>query len=365
MHGYTMTKSHHITVDPEPWDAFNALRNKYNLSWNAVYARFAIYQSGVEYIFNAPGTMTKELQLDLRTAMGLTSLWMDNLRRNWELIHSSKFVDSMPKHIGKSAIIVGAGQSAVKHDHYRMIAESDFQKNGGIVISTSHSLLDCLEAGLIPDITATIDGDMILSNFIDHDLVRKYMDKIAHVFTTSIHPKMLETWTGKNKYFFRSVIPQDLIPNVENFLGIMLPDVPLLNTTGNCGGFCYCLASYLGCTTIGFVGMDLGYTKDYPYEDTEYWAAYMASVGTAYESVEQMKSICYIDYHNKAHDIDCYTDFVYNTFAKSILAYIKIQQSITPAQRVINATEGGVLEGDNIEGMTLENFLKLNHSGDK
>ena len=65
-----MTKSHHITVNPESWTAFNALRNKYGLTWDQVFQRFAIYQSGVEYIFNAPGTMTKELQLDLRTAMG-------------------------------------------------------------------------------------------------------------------------------------------------------------------------------------------------------------------------------------------------------------------------------------------------------
>lgn len=343
-------------IDDEYWNSLNELRRSHNLKWNDVFKQFHMYRNGIEYIFSAPDEMTKNIRLDLNTVMGLVSLWIDNIRHNWHDIEDSPDVSELPKVDSKPAIVIGAGPSLRDHDHLQRLAESDFQKNGGLILTASHSLKWCLDASVIPDFTCVIDGDAKLEEFFNHEIVDEYAEQVFGVFCASAHNNTIKRWHG-DKYFFRSGLPQNLIPNVDTFLSILLPNLTELDSAGNAGGFLYNLAVYLKCDPVCMIGLDFGYPKGFPYEDTMYYNAYMRSVGTEYKTVEEMIEKCYNDYHHSYFGTDAYSDFVHEVFLNSLLDLTK-HYSENLNITTINATEGGIIEGEHIKCMKFKEFLE-------
>ena len=343
-------------VEDEYFDAFNDVRKRYQLTWNDVFRRFRIYQNGIEYIFSAPGEMTKQVKLDINTVMGLINLWINNIRENWYEIDKNPDVKELKnKYEGKSAIVIGAGPSLEINKHLDLLSEQeDLDKY--VIISTAHSLKACLEHKVIPDFCSFVDGSPVMKKFIDDPLVDNYTDAIDMVFCASTHPDVVERWNGINKYFFLSPIPQNLIPNVDTFLSVLLPDTQELDTGGNSGSFSYSLAVHLGCSPVAMIGMDLSYPKGTPYEKTQYYDAYMRSVGTAYKNKQTMIDECYTDFHHPEFNTDCYTDFVYDVFFNSLLEMAEYNKERYETQ-LINCTEGGAIRGENIKSMTLREFL--------
>ena len=101
----------------------------------------------------------------------------------------------------RSAIIVGAGPSVKKHDHLKLLAESDYN---GSIICTDRMLLPTLKAGITPDRFAkfyviTIDGAEILKKFYDDELLKKYVNKINGIFSTIVHPSTVHNDSNLKK----------------------------------------------------------------------------------------------------------------------------------------------------------------------
>lgn len=351
-----MDVDRHITVEEEDWNAFNRIRNRYGLSWKDVFKRFGVYQNGIEYIFSAPGEMTKQLRLDLNTVMGLISLWISNIRENWYEIDNNPDVSELLKHgifSGTSAVCIGAGPSLQERGHLKLLRDNCGDR---VIISTAHSLIPCLEAGIIPHFTAIVDGSDKMMNFIDHPLVDEYANHINMVFCASAHPDVVKQWKGDKKYFFLSGIPQNLVPNVDTFLSFLLPKLSELDTGGNSGSFNVSLASYLGCNPVAMIGMDLGYPKEFPYEKTMYFKAYAQSIGREYKNTKDMISKCYTDFHHPVFGTDSYYDFVYEVFRDSLFNMVKVNKEAR-GTNVINCTEGGSIFDENIECMKFIDYL--------
>jgi hypothetical protein len=325
-----------------------------------------MYGNGVRYIFTAPGKLTKQTRLDLNTVMGLINAWITNIRHNWYEVHNSPDISALKEagsYAGRPAICVGAGPSLFDNEHLDLLAESSFQEKGGVVFSTAHSLKWCLDAGIVPDVVNVVDGDEKMVDFVTGTLeggglaVDEVADQIKLVYIASAHPEVLKQWAGKQRYTFMSGVPQDLIPNVDTFLSVLLPELTQLDTGGNSGTFNFSLAAYLGCGPIGLIGMDLSYPKDYPYDQTQYYNAYLRSVGLEYRDVQEMIEKCYMDYTHPVYGTECYYDFVYEVFRNGILELSRVYEQAW-GTKLINCTEGGAIHADNIECIRLGEFIE-------
>lgn len=357
----TAKRRHLPQIEDLPWEEFNAIRKKYNLTWNDVFKRFQLYQNGIEYIFNAPPELTKQLRLDLNTVMGLISLWISNIRGNWYEIDKNPNISKLLEnnsYKGVPAVCIGAGPSLKERNHLKMLHD---QCGDRVIFSTVHSLIPCLEAGIVPNFTAVVDGSPVMEKFIDHPLVDEHADEIKMVFCASASPDVVKRWKGSQKYFFLSGVPQNLIPNVDTFISIMLPNLTQIDTGGNSGTFNYSLASYLGCNPIAMIGMDFGYPKGFPHEKTMYYHAYAQSIGKGkdgYKDAQDMIVKCYTDFHHPVFGTDAYYDFVYEVFRTSLFGNAKMNKEQFGIN-LFNCTEGGTVytEDGSIECIKFQEFL--------
>ncbi len=351
----------HIAVNETDWKTFNEIRNKYKLSWQDVFKRFRLYQNGIEYIFSAPGEMSKQLRLDLNTIMGLMSLWLTNIKDNWYMIDNNPDISEIKNaYTGKKALVIAAGPSLIERKSLQVLRESNIKDM--VIFSTLHSLQSCLEEGIVPQFTGVVDASDLMVQFINSKIVEKHAHEITMICCASTHPDVFKEWKGKKIYFFRSGIPQDILPNTDTFLSILLPKLTEMETGGNSGSSMYCIANYLGCNPIGTIGFDFGYPKGFPYDKTGYYHAYSQSIGVGkegYKDVIEMISKCYEDFHHPVYDTDAYFDFVYGVFRNSLFETVKYHKMLNPEHRFINCTEAGTIytEDGSIECMALKEFL--------
>jgi len=352
-------------IDDEHWNSFNAVRKKYALSWSQVFDRFQIYQNGIEYIFSAPGEMSKQLRLDLNTIMGLMSQWLTNIKDNWYLIDKNPDISELKDaystetriETGKKALLIAAGPSLEDKNYPQVLHEVNLKDT--VIFSTLHSLKWCLENGIVPQFTGVVDASDLMVEFINSPLVDEHADEITMICCASTHPEVFKRWKGKKIFFFRSGIPQNILPNTDTFLSILLPKLTEMETGGNSGSSMYSIATYLGCNPIGMIGFDFGYPKEFPYDQTKYYHAYSSSIDTKYKDVQAMISDCYTDFHHPVFKKDAYYDFVYEVFRNSLFEMVKYNKKLNPEHRLINCTGHGTIytEDGSIECMTLEEFL--------
>lgn len=357
-----MVRDRHISVEDEYWNSFNAIKKKYNLKWNDVFKRFSLYQNGIEYIFSAPGEMSKQLRLDLNTIMGLMSQWLTNIKDNWYMIDKNPDISEIQNaYKGKKALLIAAGPSLEDKNYPQVLREANLKDT--VIFSTLHSLKWCLENGVVPQFTGVVDASDLMVNFIDSPLVDEHADEITMICCASTHPEVFKKWKGKKIFFFRSGIPQNILPNTDTFISILLPKLTELSTGGNSGSSMYSIANFLGCNPIGMIGFDFGYPKGFPYDQTKYYHAYATSIGAGkeYRDVQKMIKECYTDFQHPVFKTEAYFDFVHGVFRDSLFEMVKFNKKQNPEHRLINATEQGTIyaEDGSIECMALQEFLNI------
>jgi len=360
-------KSNHSIpeVYDKHWEAFISLKNQHDLTWTDVFSRFYTYRAGLDYIFGAPPDLTKGMQLDLNTAMALSTQWLDAIRQNWDLVHKhgaiTKFLDTDLKN--RPVIAVGAGPSLKLRGSVKQIAESKFQQCGGIVIATMSGLKPCLEGGVIPDFAICMDASDLEFPYIDHPLVEKHAKDITLLGGCSMSPKVLRNWKGDKMGFVSGAVDMYLIPNLDMFLTTLLPEFPVIESGGNTDTSAITIMACLDVNPIALVGMDRGYPKGFPHDQTMYYQAYLQSVGKDYKDAQDMISKCYTDYHHPVFGTDFYYDFVFDIFRTSLFTIAKAYHEKF-GYKLINCTEGGTLHSEDIESMPLQKFLAMVESGE-
>jgi hypothetical protein len=349
-------KSRHLPKIPdEHFDAFNEIRNAHKETWAETFERFFNYQDWVDHLFNLPKKASDGDKVNASTVTHLLPMWLENLRRNaigdLEVPDIREIENSVAP--GTHGLVIGAGPSLRSNNHLSILHDSAFYKeHQGVIISTAHSLKDCLDADVIPDYMTMIDANPIMMDFIDHEIVDGYSKEITGIFSIETDPDVLERWKGA-KLFFLTIVPSMTTPNVQTVISCLFPNITEFDCLANCGGFSWNIARYIGCNPITLIGMDLAFKPDFPIKDTPYYGAFRPS----YESEKEMTDACYQFHTHSFFGTNSYTDYVYNSFRETCLmafkAYHAHQGTITQ-----NCTEGGIIDDEAVENKWFKDFLE-------
>ena len=292
------------------------------------------------------------------TRENLANLWAENFILNLpELVDLSKYPEGkeersiglLPKHEGRSALVVGAGPSIQKHNHLQVIAESNY---GGALFLTDRMLIPCLKAKITPDkftiYVVSVDGNRFeIPKFFDDPVVDEYADRITGLFAATVAPEAIKRFKGP-KHFFLGLLdafyPMDSVTGFMNYM-VKLTGVSCL---GNTGAAAIVVADYLKCSPVILCGMDLGYTPELPIEDTAYFKVLEKSGMTT----EQCMPF-FTKGYNPLFDVEFIQDTVYFHYSNSLLEAIDKNK-----MSIINATEGGAIFGVGIIGMKLKEALE-------
>ncbi len=363
MHKYKKTpsespkKDRHIpSVSDEYWNSFNDMRKEHGETWQDIFERFHNYQQWIEHLFSLPKTASKMQMINNVTIVSYLPMWLNNFYENFlkDVVADIPDIRCIENTVapGTPAIVVGAGPSVDDLDQLKLIKDSAFYKEKkGIIISTAHKLKDCLDAGVIPDYFTLIDGELIMIEFIDHDIVRDHLNDVTGILAAYVDHDVLDAWVGK-KYFFMPIIPELSIPNVQGIMTRMFPDMTEFDACAHDGGFAWNVARYIGCNPIALIGLDLSFKMDTPVQKTPYYNAFRPS----YKTEKDMMEACYRFHTHSFFGTNCYTDFCYDSFAESSLIMFK-QYKNNKGIKTINCTGSGVLDDEAVENMWLQDWL--------
>lgn len=234
-------------------------------------------------------------------------LWASNLRDNLSIINSCKDITELPK-ISGSALCIAAGESTGLH-------LDEIPKFRGSILSCERNLVQLLKKGIIPEYVVSIDGNEIMTQFIDHPLVDEYADRMTGVFATTVSPKFVDRWHGK-KIFFNA-----WLDNIDDTKSVSLVFQEItrkatMHTGGNCGTTLWFLAYYLKASPIVLLGLDFAYPASIQdLSQTQIWA------GIKHLTKEQI-----LEYYRRETNPfgnEIITDYVWEAFKDAWLSWVR------------------------------------------
>jgi len=283
---------------------------------------------------------------------------------------------------GDSAIVIAAGPSLKRHNGGEQIQAANYQ---GSIIATESAMLYCLKQGIVPDLVVTVDphesrivrwfgdpeltlehlgkddyfarqdmddsfSDQIQANQEVYDLVNQYGPKIKIALSTSasdaVVSRALES--GMDIYWWNPIYDEpSSVDSITRKL-FEMNGFPCLNAGGNVGSACWMMAdTILEKKKIAVVGMDFGYYSDLPYSNTQYYNEIIDLVGE-----ENLDSV-FMHIYNPYLDKWFYTDPAYMWYRDIFLEMI----GNNTESQTFNCTEGGVLFGNGLGFIPLDEFL--------
>ena len=151
-------------ISEKAWNGINEIRKEKDITWNELIEQIYHYQDWLGHLLTLPPKPTIGDKLNAVTVTYYMPLWLKNIYLNFFMEHIKDINDIKEIFFtekGKPAIVIGAGPSLHKYKHLELLAQSEFYKNKeGPIITTSHTVKDCLEAGVIPDYMVLLDPQL-------------------------------------------------------------------------------------------------------------------------------------------------------------------------------------------------------------
>lgn len=334
-----------IEIEDDAYKALNNFCTEFNTSISNLVHSLAIYPGFAEQLTHLSPDFNLHFVIDFATTKNLLPMWLKNIRENFELVKNGMDINKLPK-VKKPVLIIGAGPSLFRKNHLELLADNKFD---GIIIATDRILKDCLEHGIIPDMVVSLDGSEKILPYFNHTIVRKNSKQIKAVMPASIHPKIPKLWKGPIYWFYNS-LNVETAPNVGFVLHHLLQCTELI-TAGHVSSVGWSTSTIMGAKEIVLIGVDIGYPSDTPLEETWYYNNYLNAMGTK-EAVFEL----YTKYHHTVFNTDCFYCPVFQGYHDVSMAHFKALSN--GGCRIINCTEGGSLEGEGLECMKFEEYLK-------
>ncbi len=321
----------------------DGIRIESGLSWKEFFHQLAIYPLPVKEVMNLPKEINPNMISNTATVTKLMPIWLKALSENIAEIKNGKDIKDIPK-TNEPALVIGAGPSLYRNKHLDVIANSGFD---GLIFATDKVLIDCLEAGVIPNYVLISDASDKILPFIDHDIIDEYRDDISAIMCVTTHPTVVKRWRG-DKYFFVQMIPEVVAPNVSYVLRSIIDKTEMV-TAGHCASVGWCTAFELGCNPIVLVGVDLSYPVDLPIEETQYFKMYQECC----EDIDEIKKH-FVPYRHGVFGTVCYSDDVFRDYLFCSMDHFRFAKQ--NGIKIVNCTEGGVIGGEGVACMKLTDF---------
>lgn len=325
-------------------EALKSLMVKHDATWSDFIHQLALYPEITEQALKLPREISNGMTVNVTTVHDLIPLWLDNIHENFDSIKNGLDIRDIPK-TNLPAIVIGAGPSLYRNNHLQLLNEVGFD---GVVFAADRVLKDCIDAGVIPDYVLILDGSKKILPFVDHDIVDTYSDKIAAILCVSTHPSVAKRWKGK-KYWFTNSIAEDIAPNAAYILQRLLKKTEI-TTAGHASSLGWSVAYTIGCREIVLIGVDLSHHMDKPIEETPSYSRYLEIFG----DVNKIRE-CFKTYHHNFFDTDCYYDPVFESYTECSMTHFRSAKA--GGCKIINCTEGGAIEGDDVECTCFADFL--------
>lgn len=284
-----------------------------------------------------------------------------------------------PLGAGDAALVVGAGPSLARRRSLERLRESGW---GGTIVAADGALGACLRAGVVPHVVVTVDPhpERIVRWFGDprltepsaddyfrrqemdpvhrHDevganralveLVDAYGPKIKVAAATCAAPAVVERCeqAGMEIYWWNPMYDDYERPDSISRRLWELNRLPCLNGGGNVGTAAWVVThAVLGKRRVGLLGLDFAYPPGTPYEQTQYYPELVDLLADRFAEA-------YTHIENPHVGETWFCDPAYVWFRDVFLGMAGDADCET-----FNCTEGGILFGDGIAFVTLDDFL--------
>ena len=294
-------------------------------------------------------------------------IWVRNFALNLNDIWLEKSAKSLiPSLFPESSIsiVIGKGPSAKKHDHFKLLAESNFK---GTIVCTDGALITALKNGITPVkfpkfFVVTIDPKENIQKYYDDPIVREFGEKINGIYSTVTDPHVIQK-AKDAEIKIHWVHPlfdfEEGEKSFNNISALMVRakncdhGLPAIQTGGNVGTASWFVAwRILHCNIVALIGINHGWEDDDPWD-------LIVSHGHEYETPkiqrnDKVSKKLFPRIYNPDFDSYCILDPIFQYYSNGLKEFIKRSPDWLTT---INATEGGSIFGDRVKSLRFSTFL--------
>lgn len=291
-------------------------------------------------------------------ALNLPDIWNEKSAKELTIQENSK--DVKEEH---SAIVIGRGPSIDRHEHLKLLAESDYN---GTIVCCDGKLIDALNAGVTPErfpkyFVVTVDPYEAIKELYDDNVVDLYGDKIKGIFTvlTNNDAAIRARQAGIKIHWLHSLFDYNEGEKSFNNLSALMiraknfkHRLPGIQTGGNVGTASWFAAwQILKCSTVILTGINHGW------EEGDSWETIIRHADPTLHAADKNSPIfkkLYRKIYNPDFDCNCILDPLFQFYSEALKEFIsRSPEWVT----TINATEGGSIFGDRIKPMRFLDVL--------
>lgn len=294
--------------------------------------------------------------------------WIRNFALNLDFIWNEPSAKELTPKLNnnfdtKSSIVIGRGPSLKKHNHLKLLAESNFS---GVILCTDGALINTLKAGITPEkfpnfYVVTIDVYEGQHELYDHNIVDEFGKNITGIFASLADPGAAQrAREAKIKiHWIHPLVDLDDGKKSLNYIAAQMTRVkknhglPGIQTGGNVGTTCWFIAwQLLKCNTVSLIGINHGYEEDTPLDFILTHSNQNPSQNIEKDSSKFAR--LYPKVFNPDFGTYCILDPIFQYYSGALKEFIKRSPSWL---KTINSTEGGCIFGDKITSMKFIDFL--------
>ena len=302
--------------------------------------------------------------------------WIKNFALNLENIWNEPsagelcLINETQEKTNLSSIVVGRGPSIEKHDHLKLLAESNFD---GSIVCCDGKLIDVLKAGITPDkfpkfYVVTIDPYPPIKKFYDDPIINEFGSSIKGIFTTISNPEVVAKArdSGINIHWMHSLFDYDEGKKSFNQISALMvraknhPNgLPAIQTGGNVGTSSWFVSwKILKCKVVSLIGINHGWNDDDPLDlILSHTLSNNEITGESFNidtNSDDFKKL-FPKIYNPELNSFCILDPIFQYYRSALIEFIERSPDWLTT---INATEGGSIFGKRIKSMKFKDFLE-------